>query len=66
MTKTFQRHKIKKLSEIIHLFKDTDKNETDAHKNLVHWARMAPMIEGGIEAPLQFILQVIWNSLIQI
>ena len=59
MTKTFCGHKIEKLSEIIHLFKDTDKNETDAHKNLVHWARMAPMIEGGIEAPLQFILQVL-------
>ena len=50
---------MKRFSEIIHLFKDKDGNETDAHKNLVHWARMAPMIEGGIEAPIQFILQVI-------
>ena len=65
MTKTFRGHQIGKHSEIIHLFKDSDENETDAHKNLVHWARMAPMIEGGIEAPLQFILQVNYNSLIQ-
>ena len=27
-------------------------------KTLVHWARMAPVIEGGIEAPMQFLLQV--------
>ena len=25
---------------------------------LVHYARLAPAIEGGIEAPLQFLLQV--------
>ena len=29
------------------------------HTNLVQWARMSPIIEGGIEAPLQMILQVI-------
>ena len=57
MTKTFREQQIERLSETIHLFKYTD--ETDVHQNLVHWARMAPMIEGGIEAPLQFILQVI-------
>ena len=27
-------------------------------RTLVHWARMAPIIEGGIEAPMQFLLQV--------
>ena len=27
-------------------------------RTLVHWARMAPVIEGGIEAPMQFLLQV--------
>ena len=25
---------------------------------LVHWAKLAPALEGGIEAPLQFLLQV--------
>ena len=32
-------------------------------KTLVHWARMAPVIEGGIEAPMQFLLQVNINLL---
>ena len=34
----------------------------EQHKNLIHWARMAPIIEGGVEAPLQFLLQVIRND----
>ena len=33
-------------------------------KRLVHWARMAPVIEGGIEAPMQFLLQVNINLFI--
>ena len=28
------------------------------YKMLTHWARMAPIIEGGIEAPIQFLFQV--------
>ena len=32
-------------------------------RTLVHWARMAPVIEGGIEAPMQFLLQVNINLL---
>ena len=33
-------------------------------RTLVHWARMAPVIEGGIEAPMQFLLQVNINLFI--
>ena len=32
--------------------------KTKSNRYLAHWARMAPIIEGGIEAPLQFLLQV--------
>ena len=37
---------------------ENEDNRRRKNKNLVHWARMAPIIEGGIEAPLQLILQV--------
>ena len=31
------------------------------YSQLIHWARMAPIIEGGIEAPIQFLLQVLFT-----
>ena len=31
------------------------------YSQLIHWARMAPIIEGGIEAPIQFLLQVMFT-----
>lgn len=34
-----------------------DERRAPKHASLIHWARMAPIIEGGIEAPLQFLLQ---------
>ena len=34
------------------------KKNTKKYSQLIHWARMAPIIEGGIEAPIQFLLQV--------
>ena len=37
----------------------SEKTQNQKHiRILVHWARMAPVIEGGIEAPMQFLLQV--------
>ena len=35
-----------------------DVNRCKRYANLIHWARMAHVLEGGIEAPLQFLLQV--------
>ena len=35
-----------------------DVNRCKRYANLIHWARMAHILEGGIEAPLQFLLQV--------
>ena len=42
---------------------DTTKDNENGKKQntyrmLAHWARMAPIIEGGIEAPIQFLFQV--------
>ena len=42
----------------------SEKTQNKKHiRTLVHWARMAPIIESGIEAPMQFLLQVIINLL---
>ena len=42
----------------------SEKTQNKKHiRTLVHWARMAPIIEGGIEAPMQFLLQVNINLL---
>ena len=37
---------------------DEKKENSKTYRMVAHWARMAPAIEGGIEAPIQFLFQV--------
>ena len=38
-----------------------EKGEPNRYRFLVHMARMTPMLEGAVEAPIQFIFQVLFS-----